>query len=77
MRKHTPLMKTLRQWQPLNRDLRDLAADGSLDLLTLSDAELAGIRAQAVDLVRCIDAWCETHRPIRTAATPNPSIQGA
>ncbi|MEY8688956.1 MAG: hypothetical protein AB9M53_03635 [Leptothrix sp. (in: b-proteobacteria)] len=75
--RHTPLMKTLRQWQPLNRELRDLAAEGSLDLLTLSAPELAGIRSQAFDLVRCIDAWCETHRPVRAADTLNPSIQGA
>jgi hypothetical protein len=73
MRKHTPLMKTLRQWQPLNRELVDLAADGSLELLTLSAAELADVRAQAHALALAVDVWCVTHRP-QAAAHPAPRV---
>ncbi len=75
MRKHTPLMKTLRQWQPLNTELANLAADGSLELMTLSAAELASVRAQAFDLVQALDAWSATHRPqAATSASSTPTL---
>lgn len=73
MRNPTPLMKTLRLWQPLNRELVDLAADGSLALMTLSAAELAGVRAQAQALVLAVDAWCATHRP-QAVTSPAPRV---
>ncbi|MGY0197692.1 hypothetical protein ACWA7J_21720 [Leptothrix sp. BB-4] len=73
MRNHTPLMKTVRLWRPLTRELQGLAADGSLELMTLSHAELSGLQADALQLVRAIDGWRATHRP---AATPANLIQG-
>lgn len=68
MRPHTPLMKTVRQWRPLTRELHGLAADGSLELLTLSADELEQLRQQAADLAATLTAWQTTHRP--RAGTP-------
>ena len=74
MRNHTPLMKTVRLWRPLTRELHGLAADGSLELMTLSQADLIGLRADALSLVQALDGWQATHRPAASTHTP---IQGA
>ncbi|WP_130483518.1 hypothetical protein [Sphaerotilus mobilis] len=66
-------MKTLRLWRPLTRELHGLAADGSLELMTLSQADLIGLRADALHLVQALDEWQATHRP---AATTHNPIQG-
>jgi hypothetical protein len=74
MRNHTPLMKTVRLWRPLTRELHGLAADLSTELMTLSAHELADLRTDAARLVQAIDGWQATHRPAPSHLTP---IQGA
>lgn len=74
MRKHTPLMKTVRQWQPLTRELFMLAASGDLALMTLSRAELEDVRSAAATLAGAVAGWCDTHRPVPTrVVAPLPS----
>ncbi len=63
MRQHTPLMKTVRHWLPLTRELQGLAADGSLELMTLPAHELDALRQQAAELAASLSAWQTTHRP--------------
>jgi hypothetical protein len=69
MRKPYPVMKTIRLWAPLTRDLFMMAANGCDELMNISAQELEELRQQAACLAIAVESWQATNRPQKQTPT--------